>query len=793
MAVLSVIRFWQIALGLSLIALAMDGGPALAQSAAATSASAESNRLVDATAATPTGVMAPLSTTSDAAESLGAGWDQAAADEGFGEGRPSVADRLLGVFDRPPPDPFLPSPFLAKPTLNLYGVTGLIDTPTAEMQREGTLSMTVGQFADRRRISATAQLFPWLEATFRYSQIGESDDATVLFDRSFDVKARVLPESDWRPAVVIGLQDFLGTSVFSGEYVVASKHLTRDVVASFGVGWGRFASGGELNNPFTLVSDQFETRVREAGPGGEPNPGAYFRGPDVGLFGGVSWATPLDGLTLKLEYSSDSYEAEERFKPFAPALPVNIGVEYAPYDWLEIGGYYMRGEAFALRASFKLDLESPSATTDGDIAPLPIAPRPAPPPAPPAEGLSPDAMAALSDALRTAFKEQGLVFEGVAVGGAVASLRFANPTYPRAPKAFGRAARILAAAAPAWVDVFELTLSGDGAPLATLRLNRADLEALDATPRASERLAHRADLLDAPSTLADGFKVDPERFPAYAWEVAPDLRTSFFDPDEPFRFGIVARASGSVTPAPGFALSATLTKQVYGNLWSIERESDSVLPRVRSEFARYFEGGDPALEQLQADYFFKPTSTLFGRVSAGYFETMFAGVGAELLYRAVDTPFAVGLDINYVAQRDYEIGFELQDYQVLTGHLSFYGEWREQGLSAQVDIGRYLAGDWGVTLGLNRRFVNGWEIGAFATFTDVPFDEFGEGSFDKGILLSIPLDWFVPYSTPARSRTVIRPVTRDGGQRLAVGARLYERVRDLDRGGFETYRGGLMR
>ena len=35
-------------------------------------------------------------------------------------------------------------------------------------------------------------------------------------------------------------------------------------------------------------------------------------------------------------------------------------------------------------------------------------------------------------------------------------------------------------------------------------------------------------------------------------------------------------------------------------------------------------------------------------------------------------------------------------------------------------------------LGLER-FRNGAEMGAYASFTDVSFDEYGEGSFDKGV------------------------------------------------------------
>ena len=74
--------------------------------------------------------------------------------------------------------------------------------------------------------------------------------------------------------------------------------------------------------------------------------------------------------------------------------------------------------------------------------------------------------------------------------------------------------------------------------------------------------------------------------------------------------------------------------------------------------------------------------------------------------------------------------------------------------------------------------MNGWKIGAFATLTDVSADDFGEGSFDKGIMLTIPLA--IGTGTPSREGTdvTIRSVQRDGGARLSVPDRLYELVRE---------------
>jgi len=99
---------------------------------------------------------------------------------------------------------------------------------------------------------------------------------------------------------------------------------------------------------------------------------------------------------------------------------------------------------------------------------------------------------------------------------------------------------------------------------------------------------------------------------------------------------------------------------------------------------------------------------------------------------------------------------------------------------AQVDMGRYLAGDVGATLSLTREFENGWSVGAFATKTDVSAQDFGEGSFDKGITLRIPFAWFYGKPTRTAADITIRPIGRDGGAKLVVADRLYSVLRGYD-------------
>ena len=173
-------------------------------------------------------------------------------------------------------------------------------------------------------------------------------------------------------------------------------------------------------------------------------------------------------------------------------------------------------------------------------------------------------------------------------------------------------------------------------------------------------------------------------------------------------------------------------------------------------------------------------------------EPMFAGVSGEVLWRPHDRPFALGLDIAYVAQRAYDQRFDLRRYRVTTGLASLYYDLPWWNLFTVLRGGRYLAGDWGGTVELGRRFDSGIEVGAFATFTNVSFARYGEGSFDKGIYVRFPLDLF-GIETRSIATAMARPVQRDGGQRLANGDPLWELTREGREDAFRRGVGWLMR
>lgn len=197
---------------------------------------------------------------------------------------------------------------------------------------------------------------------------------------------------------------------------------------------------------------------------------------------------------------------------------------------------------------------------------------------------------------------------------------------------------------------------------------------------------------------------------------------------------------------------------------------------MRTDAPQYAREGTTTLEHLTFSAFHRPAENLYSRVTVGYLETMFGGISGELLWKPTNSPLALGVEVNYARQRAFDQRFGFQDYSVVTGHASAYYAFNN-GFHAQLDVGRYLAADVGATLPLQREFANGIVIGAFVTKTNVSAKDFGEGSFDKGIKITIPLNWGLGSPNANAISTVIRPLSRDGGARLNVRERLYEGVR----------------
>ena len=311
--------------------------------------------------------------------------------------------------------------------LNSYGLAGGVETPTAEMLPDGTLSGTVSYNQAARRHNVIFQLHPRVTTALRYARIDGIDDHNDLghiWDRSFDVRFQFLDEEGWRPAMAIGLQDFLGTGVYSGEYIVATKTITPRIRASVGIGWG------------TLAGDPRVIDTRDTG--GKPKLDEWFRG-KARPFGSITWQA-TDKLRLVAEYSNDKYTA--RYKRWSgvvdevdqgdgePSSKLNLGAYYTFGPSYQVGIYTIGGDTVGAQFSFALNPRNAPFPSGLEKAPAPVKPRPAPSADP--EGWSgawsadPTAQPAIQTALAGALKDEGQILESMVLTGNRAEVRIRN-------------------------------------------------------------------------------------------------------------------------------------------------------------------------------------------------------------------------------------------------------------------------------------------------------------------------------------------------------------------------------
>ena len=168
------------------------------------------------------------------------------------------------------------------------------------------------------------------------------------------------------------------------------------------------------------------------------------------------------------------------------------------------------------------------------------------------------------------------------------------------------------------------------------------------------------------------------------------------------------------------------------------------------------------------DYHINPYKNHYIMFSGGILEDMFSGYGFEYLYFKENTNYAFGFEVFDTVKRDYNWRFGTLDYKNTIGFLNFY--YRNYGsipFDLKISHGEYLAGDVGTTFEISRSFSNGTKFGVFVSNTNVTSEQFGEGSFDKGIFFNIPVYGnFINYTW--------RPLTKDPGAKLNRRHTLYD-------------------
>jgi hypothetical protein len=666
-------------------------------------------------------------------------------------------------------------------TMSFFGTPGLLEMPSAISADDGEIAGTVSSFAGQLRSTFTVQVTPRFSASFRYAGIQDfvPDDEDAYYDRSFDLRYRFTDEGRLMPTVSLGLQDFLGTGVYSAEYLVATKTLGDSVRVTAGLGWGRLGTRGGFDNPLGLVSDRFETRPESTigtdDTGGTPGFETFFRG-DAAVFGGIEYA-PTARLAFKAEYSSDDAYEDVNGEPlFDQRWPVNLGLAWRPLPGIQLQAAYMYGSELAVGATFTVNANDRPFGVGFDDPPRPVAVRADAVRAAQSWDRAALPEPVLRERLATTLAAEGITLTAVEASDRSIRIRYVNNRYRTEAQALGRAARVLTAELPPSIEIITLETEKRGIPLSAVTFSRSDLEALNDEVGGTAGALDRAVLADA-GPQADLTPLPPVRDP-FNWSLGPYFGFTLFDGNSPVDVTLGAELGASYRIRPNLVFSGAIRQRIYPfGEQDYDLITDEEVPVVRRNARLFGAHGGPVLANLQLAHYGRPGRDLYSRVSVGYLERQYGGISTELLWKPVKSSLGLGLELNYAVQRDFGQRFGFQDYEVATGHASAYYDFRN-GFRGQVDAGRYLAGDWGATFSLDREWENGWSVGGYVTLTDIPFEDYGEGSFDKGVRLSVPIDFVLGRPTQRTNRVALSSLNRDGGERLRVSGRLYDFVRD---------------
>ena len=653
-----------------------------------------------------------------------------------------------------------------------FGNLGLIKTPSARFSPDATLSATLSfdEVADIYNISYQAT--PWLEATFRYSIFNPRDlnrSRDENRDRSYGVKVRLIKEGMRVPQIAVGVRDLLGTGVWEGEYIVASKaHGPFD--ASLGLGWGRLGSRGGVSNPLGIFGDGFDRRPtgNTGGEfGGESRGASFFRG-DVGFFGGVSYQIPQKPINFLVEYSSDVYAREVGLRTLDSPSPWNFGVQWAPLTNVAVTASWVRGDSIGINFSSKINTKAnppkkPGARFYSSTEPRALSKAP--------ENLD---LSSWYDRLLYDVERSGLRLHSATLrpGSRTAQLELSNDSYALTSDAVQRALLMAEIHLPARVSSLDVLLRENGyiAPTLEYRLKRitADLRQRNVLGVRSQSIAgdssSRIRVLEG-RTIAKPSNTTDYGYPKLNFGADLATRVQLMDPDAPLRGQIYAKLSARASLTDHLDVWGVYAQDIY-NDFTTDRVSNSRIQRVRSDINRYLTEGQSGIDQLYVEYHKSATSSLHYRAYAGILEAMYGGAGVEVLYAPFKSRIAVGATVNVLRQRGFEKNFEFLDYQTVTGFLSLYYATPFYNVDAAVHAGRYLGKDRGYTFEARRTFDSGFSLGGFFTRTNVSAEDFGEGSFDKGLFFRIPFNGLLPGNTRSAYTTILRPLERDGGRRL---------------------------
>ena len=594
--------------------------------------------------------------------------------------------------------------------------------PTARFYNESSFGLTIYDGNPDQKITLSSFPFNWLEASFFYTNIQDKPYCIYDFDpvcnqdykdKGFNFKVRLKEEGVF-PAIAIGINDIAGTGYYSSEYIVGSYGINKTDF-HFGLGWGQLNGAKEnFRNPLGKINNSFYERPNNLEEsGGQFQPSRYFSGETVSPFLGISHAIN-EKFLLKLEYDSTVIPGKIGYKEAEQDF--SFGLDFNLTKNFTIGISTERGNSTSIRFIYKDDpkiskpryeyKDSNHKETDSDYVRL----------------------------IRN-LNENGIGVNKIIEGADQVGIQISQFKHPN-------------------LDIIDEIIS------------RASYNAgLDKPVKANLTIAN----LKARTEFDDSFEKNSKLI--YQRQAKKKFRTNtrlevrpfLASREEFFKGALMIENISEYSFLDNFYFSANIKYSLADNFDDLKYPPVDTYPaQVRSDIKDYLINYDEGIiiGRAQFDYYLSPKKNHHVMLTGGILEEMFNGAGFEYLYFKESSNYAIGFEMFEVKKRDYEMRFGTLDYKNVTGHLNFYyRNYKRIPFDAKISYGEYLAGDEGITIDLSRSFANGTKFGVFASFTDVSTDQFGEGSFDKGIYFNIPVFGnLINYSW--------RPLTKDPGAKL---------------------------
>ena len=650
-------------------------------------------------------------------------------------------------------------PVKIQPSASNYGNTGILEMPNARFMEPASLRLNFSSSFPNEYTTLTASPFKWMEASYRYTELknrlyGPSSYSgnQSLKDKGFDLKVRLLEEINFIPSVAIGMRDIAGTGLFSSEYIVSSKRFGRfDITA--GLGWGQIATNGGYSNPFKTFNDSFEFRESLESFGGEFSYKSWFSG-QTSIFGGVEYFYPKYKTRFKLEYDTSNPDARKSVSSVKSRF--NLGASYFISDSLILNLAYERGDqvrvGFNLKGNFLSDtIKKPSPKN--------------------VLRLNKDQLETFKTnksifyrSLNRSLRDESIFIQSANLDDDKVDVAVASSKYFSGNRVAGRTARIVSALSPLNVERINVHLMNGDLETSIFSLDREELDKANSFRSSQNELLKVTEISSKSNKpLYKNSEYKPiVNFPEFSWNMSPSVKHQIGGPEGFYLGQLLWKTDTRIKFQRNLSLYTSFGINIYDTFSNLRNPSQSKIPHVRSDIQDYLEEGKNNIQRMQLEYMYSPYKDIFIRADVGLLEEMFAGYGGEILYRPFNNNFALGLTAHKVKQRDYDQRFSLKKYQTTTGHLSLYLDLPRQ-ISSHIMVGKYLAGDKGVTLDLSRRFKTGFTLGVFATKTNLSTEEFGEGSFDKGFYFSVPVKLFYPDFRSGNISFGLHPLTKDGG------------------------------